>query len=358
MFWNALNSSVTCNKRVTFIPVYIIYNTSNFFYNRSYEVTTKSRHVKSKTLNLINIETKKKNSPTIPTTHSPLYTIVKITKEGKVHYESLSIGEILRGSSMHARDLFSLALTSHYETIHINNNEKGHNRTSQKERRPPAAIMPRSGEIIISFGNIRALIGKDSGIIFDAHKPTIQLLAKDLAKLFEYKMIELNTSNDGKNNIIGNYNKVRVKYHSDPFEFLFVEEILCDVCETFSYRLRIYGRIVDSLLSRVADDVLSESGVHSLVPIKDSLQVFEMHVKSCLECLTHMLDNDEDMLGILLLEKIEASTKGEAIEHRRHESVELLFEEYARQLNSFLQEINFHLRRVQSMQVFTSYLMM
>jgi len=177
----------------------------------------------------------------------------------------------------------------------------------------------------------------------------LKLLAKDLAKLLQYKLKEINTSNDLQKPLVGNINAA-VKNHGEPFELLFIEEILRDVCETFGRRLRLYEPIVNSLLSRVADDVFSESGVHNLVPIKDSLQEFEMHVKSCMECLTHMLENDEDMLGILLSEQFVATERGEEIEHRRHECVELLFEEYARQLNSFLHEINFHFRRVQSMQ--------
>jgi magnesium transporter len=92
------------------------------------------------------------------------------------------------------------------------------------------------------------------------------------------------------------------------------------------------------------------SGVHRLVPVKDSLQDFEMQVKSALKCLTDLLEDDQDMLGMLLTEKMEARQIGTQIEHMRHESVELLLEEYTRQLTNVLQETNFLLKKVQSQQ--------
>lgn len=242
---------------------------------------------------------------------------------------------------MHARDLFSLALTS-------NHDERSTRNTAP--RRPPAAILPRGNEIVVSFGNVRAVVGHDSAMMFDAHNPNTQLLAQDLSKVFEEKMKEALESPDGENLFVDKELMCRAHYIGDPFELVFLEEVLRDVCDTFNRRIRLYEPIVDSLLSRVSNEVFSDSGVHSLVPIKDSLQEFEIHVKSGLDCLTHLLDNDEDMLGLLLTEKAAALEKGQDLHHHLHESVELLLEEYARQLSNILLEINYLLHRVQSKQ--------
>ena len=67
--------------------------------------------------------------------------------------------------------------------------------------------------------------------------------------------------------------------------------------------------------------------------------------------MTHLLQNDDDMLGLLLAENLKAEGRGEALEVRRHESVELLLEEYARQFENVRQEVGYLLRRVQSKQV-------
>jgi magnesium transporter len=111
---------------------------------------------------------------------------------------------------------------------------------------------------------------------------------------------------------------------------------------------------VDSFVDRVVNEVFSDAGVHQLVPIKDSLQSFEIHVKQSLECLTTLLNNDDDMLRLLLTEQRQAEARGETVSPERHEDVELLLEEYARQLNNILFEIHYLLQRLQSKQEFAS----
>ena len=134
------------------------------------------------------------------------------------------------------------------------------------------------------------------------------------------------------------------------FELTFLEEILKEVCDTFNRRLRIYQPIVDSVANRVSNELLTDAGLDVLLPVKDSLRQFEMHVKSCLECLKALLDDEEDMLGLLLAEQRAVKDRGEEIKFERHESVELLVEEYARQLNNILYETSYLLQKIQSKQ--------
>lgn len=126
---------------------------------------------------------------------------------------------------------------------------------------------------------------------------------------------------------------------------------------------------------RVANESFSPAGLHKLVPVKDSLQRFgkfqkslllfvlctlhqshsnyhasEMNCKGALNCITDLLSNDEDMMGLLLTEKANATAKNEVLPVESHEKVELLLEEYARQLKSVLLEIGYLLQRVQSKQ--------
>uniref|UniRef100_A0A7S4HRH7 Magnesium transporter n=1 Tax=Odontella aurita TaxID=265563 RepID=A0A7S4HRH7_9STRA len=186
--------------------------------------------------------------------------------------------------------------------------------------------------------------------MFDAHKPSIQLLAAELSETFDSKAKEAQECSTGENLVVDDDYSVRMKYIGEPFELVFIEEVLRDACDTFNRRLRVYEPIVDTFMSRTTNEVFSDAGVQKLVPIKDSLQDFELTVKQCLECLTHLLGNDEDMLGLLLTEKAKASSKGEHLRHEMHEAVELLFEEYARQLSNVLHEVHFLQRRVQSKQ--------
>jgi len=254
---------------------------------------------------------------------------------------------------MHVRDLFSLALTSKNEHEKASRSLDDGKKKKPKKIRPPAAILPRRGEIIMSFGKVRALIGSESGMIFDAHERTIQHLAKSLAETFAFKnsLAKIN-SNDTQtpNQHTNTTTSPKIPYCGDPFELVFLEEILRDASSSYNRRISIYEPIVEATLTRVTDEFLSPSSVHRLVPIKDSLQKFEMKVDSVLKCLTHLLQNDDDMLGLLLAENLRAEGRGEALEVRRHESVELLLEEYARQFENVRQEVRYLLKRVQSKQ--------
>jgi len=76
----------------------------------------------------------------------------------------------------------------------------------------------------------------------------------------------------------------------------------------------------------------------------------EMNCKGALNCITDLLSNDEDMISLLLTEKANAKARNEVLPVESHEKVELLLEEYARQLKSVLLEIGYLLQRVQSKQ--------
>mmetsp|Transcript_36645 Transcript_36645/g.80157 ORF Transcript_36645/g.80157 Transcript_36645/m.80157 type:complete len:576 (+) Transcript_36645:469-2196(+) len=287
------------------------------------------------------------------------YSVANVSADGRLSVTTLALPDILRNSSLHARDLFSLALTSSHE---VEDTLRKSRRATGAAARTPAAILPRGDEIVLSFGSIRALIGRDRGMIFDAHAPGTQLLAAEIANVYELRTLEgrenrwrkmagfKDRQEEHTRTDHGLDWSAKMRYEGEPFELVFIEEILRDTCDTFNRRLRLYEPIVDTLLTRVHNEVFSDSGVQHLVPIKDSLQEFELNVENCLECLTHLLDNDEDMLGLLLTEQHVASARGEDLHHEHHERVELLFEEYARQLNNIIHEIHFLLKRIQSKQ--------
>ena len=136
----------------------------------------------------------------------------------------------------------------------------------------------------------------------------------------------------------------------EKFELIFLEEILRDVCGTYNRRLLLYEPIVDDIAARVSNEMYTTSSVNRLVPIKNSLQEFELNIQSALNGITTLLNDDDDMIGLLLSERFEASLKKEILEINRHESVELLLEEYARQLSNTLHETSYLLKKVQSEQ--------
>ena len=50
----------------------------------------------------------------------------------------------------------------------------------------------------------------------------------------------------------------------------------------YSRRLRLYEPIVNLLLDRITNEAFSPSGLHKLVPVKDSLQHFGMSMAETL----------------------------------------------------------------------------
>jgi magnesium transporter len=140
------------------------------------------------------------------------------------------------------------------------------------------------------------------------------------------------------------------KKKNSQFEVNMVEEIVREVCAMYSRRIHLYEPIVNSLMDRVTHEALSPSGLHKLIPLKDSLQRFEMNVKGALKCITDLLSNDQDMVDLLLTEKAIAKLENRTLPIELHGTVEMMLEEYARQLSSTLLEIDFMLQRVQSKQ--------
>lgn len=138
---------------------------------------------------------------------------------------------------------------------------------------------------------------------------------------------------------------------NEEFELVFMEQILKDVCDTYERRIRIYEPIVSSVVDSLTNDMFTATGIHRLVPVKDSIQEFVIHVQSALNCLKDLLENDEDMINLMLTKKQHAKDNGYEIDASIHEDVELLIEEYARRLNSILLETSYLLKKVESKQV-------
>mmetsp|Transcript_8774 Transcript_8774/g.13457 ORF Transcript_8774/g.13457 Transcript_8774/m.13457 type:complete len:504 (-) Transcript_8774:165-1676(-) len=278
------------------------------------------------------------------------FNIAHVSHDGTVKQEKLRAEEVLKGSCLQARDLFSLALTNRGQ----NQNQERRERRSQlgrkssshiQHRRPMCAILPRGNQIIVSFGSIRGVVGTDSAMLFDAQLLPVVDFAQDVASICAEQKLSAAKKF---------YLVAEDKQEEEPFEIFFLEEVLKTTCDAYSRRVHLFEPIVDSMLNRVSNEVFSDSGVHRLVPVKNSLQSFEIRVQQSLDCLTELLGNDDDMLGLLLTEQKLAKAKNQTVSHERHKGVELLLEDYARQLNNILLEIKHLLQQLQSKQEFVA----
>ena len=255
--------------------------------------------------------------------------IAKVRYDGTMSIKNLPPSEILKRTAVLPRDLVSLNLTARQE------------RLVNKDRsllRPPTAILPRCESILLSFGNVRAIGASDAVYVFDAHDPAARSFAKELATIYQ------------QSPLLANFYGTM-----EPPELIFLEAVLQDTVYSFQRRIRLYEPIVQDFLTRVETQVFSDSFVHhQLVPLKDSLQSFELHVKQCYTCLTEVLNDDELMLELLLTEQQHAKTSGTPVPLERHTHIELLVGGYARQISNISMEIGFLLKRLQSKQEFVA----
>ncbi|CAJ1968864.1 unnamed protein product [Cylindrotheca closterium] len=213
------------------------------------------------------------------------------------------------------------------------------NRPQIMNQRPLTAILPRVDSILLSFGNIRAVCSRDSVFILDAHAKVAKSFAEDLSRAFQQSAANSET----------------MTTPVDPPELIFLEAVLKDTVDTYFRRIALFEPIVEGFLTRVGEEVFSEQGgVQQLVPLKDSLQSFEMEVKKSLECLESLLNDDEEMIQLLLTEQAAAIDSGVPVDLERHQNVEMLVGIYARQLSNLQHEIDYLLGRVQSKQEFVT----
>eukprot|EP00980_Cylindrotheca_fusiformis_P020238 scaffold7316_cov123-Cylindrotheca_fusiformis.AAC.13 len=240
---------------------------------------------------------------------------------GKIDSINLPPTEILKRTSILPRDLVSLDLTSERDQ---------NSRPYNLMQRPLTAILPRTDSILLSFGNIRAVAGRETVFVLDAHSKAAKSFAEDLSRAYKVPNV------------------------GEPPELIFLEAVLKDTVDTFFRRISLFEPIVDDLLTKASNEVFSDQGVHQLVPLKDSLQSFELQVKKSLACLEDLLNDDEEMLQLLITEQAVSRQTGVPVDVERHQHVELLVGVYAMQLGNLQHEIDYLLGRVQSKQEFVA----
>jgi hypothetical protein len=115
-----------------------------------------------------------------------------------------------------------------------------------------------------------------------------------------------------------------------PFELAVLEAMLQELCDSFSRRQHILRRMVHMTLRRaITPD--SRIEFYKLVPINVALKNFELSLQEARQCIEVLLKSDQDMSDLLLTEK-ERMPEGSSLPIERHDEVELLLENYHRQL--------------------------
>eukprot|EP00611_Tribonema_gayanum_P013124 TRINITY_DN2390_c0_g1_i3.p1 TRINITY_DN2390_c0_g1~~TRINITY_DN2390_c0_g1_i3.p1 ORF type:complete len:379 (-),score=129.66 TRINITY_DN2390_c0_g1_i3:209-1345(-) len=138
-----------------------------------------------------------------------------------------------------------------------------------------------------------------------------------------------------------------------PFELAMLEAMLQEYCNSQQRRLRLMRHLVADTLTRAttSSTTLGNARIdfYKMVPINVALKNFELSTAEARRCLTDLLHNDDDMLDLMLTAKHELGP-GEMLDETRHQEVELLLENYHRQLSITQNEISKLVQEVQSTQ--------
>lgn len=93
------------------------------------------------------------------------------------------------------------------------------------------------------------------------------------------------------------------------YELIVLEQALRSFCNQFARIAEILSLIVETLLTALVNAGQgNEEQLFKLVPVKDGLATAHANMQEVADVIVQLLNNDEDMLGMMLTEK--GSVKG------------------------------------------------
>lgn len=187
-----------------------------------------------------------------------------------------------------------------------------------RTRHRQACVLPREKAVLIQLGGLTAVINADEALFFDAGTED----ARPRAALRR----------------IGASVEFAFQHHAAPaFELAVLEAVLSEVSSSFQRRRDLYEPVVQKQLREASCefDGFGVDGLHRLSAFDGALMSFEAETRQTLQVLDELLASDEDMLGLLLSERLRAAE----INPERHGVVELLLEAYHRRLASVVGDV-------------------
>jgi len=245
---------------------------------------------------------------------------LRITPDAQVTEEQYSAAYLLRMHQIHARDLLVLK--------------------NPDVRRIPPLILPRSGCVIFALGQVKGIILPHALLLLDPEAAVVQSWLENLEAALKsggsQRWLE-DTDEDSE---------------GAPFEMVVLEEALREVCNAYHRRVALYQPLLENLLSYGELAAAEPGHLQRILLLKDSLSDFDLEVADLMKLCSELLENDEDMLGLLLTARENAAKRGEELDLSLHDEVELMLESYHRQLTLTKHNITIMMRHIQSKQEF------
>lgn len=187
-------------------------------------------------------------------------------------------------------------------------------------------IVARNAGIIVHLEHIRVIVTKDKVLVFDPANPDVEAFIPRLQR------------------------RLLSPSHPMPFEFRAIEGVLVDLCSSLNSQL---GNLTPSI--ELVLDTLStttdfggntvQNCLDRLLPLENALNEFSVKVDQTRRALLDVLASDEDMSTMYL-------TAFHDTGHRRrvdqHDEVEMMLENYIKQVDTVYSEVTSTLRAVKA----------
>ena len=138
------------------------------------------------------------------------------------------------------------------------------------------------------------------------------------------------------------------------FELNVLECLLRDVCQLYAQRVSLFQPVVSTVLNELMGESIAHDQLQRLLPLQDGLSTFELAARDAMACLKTLIENDEDMRGLLLTAQLEKATTGRwprpglSSNANVTDQVELLLEAYHRQMSEIYSQVFFLRKKVES----------
>jgi magnesium transporter len=130
------------------------------------------------------------------------------------------------------------------------------------------------------------------------------------------------------------------------FEFRILEFILQFVCAKYQRRMSCFHPVVNVLLREMNSEEITITELRRLLPLKNSLAALERATHELVDVIQSILRNDEDMLEMFITEK---ALRGWQLPPKEvHAEVELLLENYHREISTLSQEATYLRKNLQA----------
>lgn len=179
-------------------------------------------------------------------------------------------------------------------------------------------ILVRKNSILVNLLHIKALVKADMVLLFDAYGSTDSKTQSIFMYDLEHKLRYGTKTMGGL-----------------PYEMRALEAIFISVVTALDAEMQVHLTVIKGILAELEDDIDREKLRHLLIQSK---KISTFHQKAVLirDAIEELLDQDEDLAGIYLTEKLKGTPR---TSDGDHSEIEMLLESYYKHCDEIVQTV-------------------